>query len=202
MPSNKDELYDYRRYSRRVMYKEQRSEQEKYEQQQPVSFFFNAPDRDAQAIVSFKGEIELTYFAGSQVAKLDKAIEKDDVMDMAPLIKEETRAIPDFKEKKLDHPEWSDAGLNLTLLRVMAWGDSLAIYLRAEESGPLISQVQVFDGQGRPWPTVYFSETNVYLPSIVVLGNPELPLSLAFLASGGGSSVKVPIELSDISLKD
>lgn len=201
MPSDKDESYSYRRYSRRVMYELQRSEQDEYKQQQPVSFFFNAPDRDAQAIASFKGEIEVTYFSGSQVVKLDKTIKKDSILDMEPLVKEETRTVPDFKERKLDHPKLSDVGLNLILERVMAWGDNLMIYLSSEEDGSLISQVQVFDEQGKPWPTVYLSGTEEEMAYIMVLGELEPPLSLAFLVSGSGSSVKVPIELSDISLR-
>jgi hypothetical protein len=199
MPSDKDESYSYRRYSRRVMYEEQRSEQEKYKQQQPVSFFFNAPDRDAQAIASVKGEIEVTYFSGSQVVKLDKAIEKNAVLDMESLMKGETETFPDSKEKRLTHSGLADNELDISLEDVMVWGDGLMISFRFEENDPLISQIQVFDTQGQPWPTLYFPG---FENDVIVLGDPEFPLSLALLARSGGNSVKVPIELSNISLKD
>ncbi len=187
-PSGKKEKRWHNRYSRRISVRSQHSENSQNEQH-PMSFTFKVPDRSVQKIKTFKAEVEMIYSSGAQVIKIDKAIGKNRITDMD---KERIK-------KKLSHPELVKAGVNLSIADVVTRGDMLMIFTYSDESESSVIQIQVFDAQGLPWPTLYNPGSDRSMSPIVVMGKPKAPLSLALMVSAG-ISVKIPIELKDISL--
>jgi len=60
-----------------------------------------------------------------------------------------------------------------------------------------LRDAQVFDAEGRPWPTTLVEDTSSGLGNrssqILVTGQPKPPFSLGLVVSGLGASVPVPL---------
>lgn len=72
-------------------------------------------------------------------------------------------------------------------------------------TGPVrISKAQVFDKFGKPWPTLMADQPIGGESShfqLMVLGEPQSPLSLVMIVSGGGAKVELPFEFKDLAVE-
>ncbi|MCP4109145.1 MAG: hypothetical protein GY749_27055 [Desulfobacteraceae bacterium] len=161
-------------------------------EQRPMSFIFKVPDRSAQKIKTFKAEVEMIYSSGAQVVKIDKAIREN-------IITDSDKGRGKRLKERVSHPELLKSGVNLSIAKVITRGDLLMIFMYSDKSEASVIQFQVFDAQGLPWPTLYNPVSDRSTSPIIVIGKPEHPLSLALMVSAG-ISVKIPVELKDISL--
>ena len=99
----------------------------------------------------------------------------------------------DDRGKALASPKLRDIGLSMRLQMGMVQNGMTMLTLQTEGSKAVLTGVQVFDGQGKPWPTFMQNEDGAETCELYVAGKPAAPLSLALLASGGGGSVQVPL---------
>ena len=78
------------------------------------------------------------------------------------------------------------------------------LMLQAQGKSASISEAQVYDVRGKPWPTLgqpggFGGDDSI---TVSVPGKPEAPLSLAIVLNGGGASVEVPILVEKIAVRD
>jgi hypothetical protein len=78
------------------------------------------------------------------------------------------------------------------------------LMLQIDGKKGVLVDAQVFDAQGKPWPT-FLGQQNMGMGEgngcqLVVPGSPPAPLSLAVVASGSGSAVEVPVLVEHIPL--
>lgn len=174
------------------------------EYRHPVTFQFSAPEWNVKEITKVKGSIEMRYFSGAQVIKLTNAIPANWITDMSTLASGGFSFGED--EKELDDPQLRDLNLSVRFESAMTENSMLRLSLEVEGRDAVLTEMQVFDAEGRPWPTLSLdgdslgmdSEDNRTSHSLVVIGNPKPPLSLAVLASGAGAVVNVPIQLEKV----
>ena len=167
------------------------------EHRHTVTIGFQPPDWKVKQIAKIKASIPLHYFSGSQVIKLSNAVP-------AKWITDATKAFDfdgDSDGRLLQSPSFVELGLVVRFQTGFAQTGMTMLMLNVEGDKATISEVQVFDAKGKPWPTWF--QTALYGGDsdgghIVIAGRPEPPLSLAFNVSGGASAVEVPISLENI----
>lgn len=174
------------------------------EKEHPVALSFRAPEWKVKDIAKVKGVVELGYLGGSEVIKLSNAVPASLVMDVS-------------KRSSYSYTEDSGRGqitdsrlaeLGLSLRAQMALVQSGMTMMSLETSGGKTSLVdaQVFDAEGRPWPTTFIrsdaSRGEERSCQIVVAGKPKPPFSLAVAVSGVGASVAVPILVEHVPVAD
>jgi hypothetical protein len=109
----------------------------------------------------------------------------------------------DATEKSISDPKFTELGLNLKVQMAVVQAGMMNLMLELGSDKAGIIDAQVFDAAGRPWPT-YMQEIdrgNEPSVTLMVAGKPEPPLSLAFVVSGGGSTVEVPILVEKIAVR-
>jgi len=79
--------------------------------------------------------------------------------------------------------------------------------LQIAGKGAALTDAQVFDASGRPWPTFLQPQNfggmgDSESRQVIIAGKPQPPLSLAFVASGNGAAVDVPILVEHVSLSN
>jgi hypothetical protein len=101
----------------------------------------------------------------------------------------------DVTGRALSHPALPELGLTLSFQMGMAEDGFTMLMVQVGGNKGVLSDAQVFDVTGRPWPTFLqqqsFGEAGSW--SINVAGRPAPPLSLALLVTGVGAEVEVPI---------
>jgi hypothetical protein len=110
----------------------------------------------------------------------------------------------DGSEKKINSPKLTELGMPLSLQMGMAQSGMTMLMLQIGGKKGVLIDAQVFDAQGKPWPT-FFAQQNMGGAEgdgcqLMVPGSPPAPLSLAVVASGSGSSVEVPVLVEHIPL--
>jgi len=170
-------------------------------QQHVVTFGFRPPDWKINEIARIKGSVSLQYYGGSQVAKLTNAIPAKWLMNPAAMM---GGGGFDQSEKRLNSPELAATGLSAALQMGMLQSGMTMLMLQVKGAGAALTDAQVFDADGRPWPTFLQAQDSGMGDSgscqILVAGQPRPPLSLALQASGGGTSVTVPILVEHVPL--
>ena len=167
------------------------------EERKTVALHFQPPDWKVKEIAHIKGSIGLQYFGGARhIVKLTNAVS-------AGWIKEASReANFDFDPtpKALSNPALPELGLTLNFQMGMAQSGFTMLMLQVGGKKAVLSDAQVFDAAGRPWPTFVQQQAfgNEGSCSIVVAGRPTAPLSLAVLATAIGADVEVPIVLEKV----
>jgi hypothetical protein len=163
-----------------------------------VSIGFRPPDWKVNEIARIKGSVSLQYFAGAQVLKLTNAIPAKWIADQSKMMNGEM----DFSDKPLDSAALDGVGLKLSVQSGMIQAGMTILTVRAKGDAAL-KDVQVFDVNGRPWPT-FLQEQDYGGESgscqIMVAGKPQAPLSLALQVSGNGATVPVPVLVEHVSL--
>ena len=106
----------------------------------------------------------------------------------------------------MDNETLTGLGLSVSVQTCMAQGGMTMLMLQVKGQRAALTDAQVFDASGRPWPTLLQpqsfgggDEDGASSCQIVVAGKPQPPLSLAFVASGNGAAVTVPILLEHVS---
>lgn len=170
------------------------------EERHSVALNFQPPDWKVKEIAKIKGSISLQYFGGAQVVKVSNAVPAKWIMDAT---KANAFRGMDATEKSVSDPKLAEIGLNVKVQMAMVQAGmmNLMLQLGGEKAG--ITDAQVFDANGRPWPTFVQEVEAGDEPSLtlMVAGKPEPPLSLAFVANGGGSTVEVPILVEKIPVR-
>jgi hypothetical protein len=169
------------------------------EQRHMVSLGFRPPDWKINEIGRIKGSVSLKYFGGAQVVKLTNAIPADWVMDATKAMRGGGSG---YSEKLLNNARLTELGLSLTLQMGMVQNGMTTLELQVKGKEAALTDVQVFDADGRPWPTfLQLSDTGEENScQIMVAGKPQPPLSLAWLAGSGGTTVEVPILVEHVTL--
>jgi hypothetical protein len=165
-----------------------------------VSLRFKSPDRNVRTIEKIRASVDMTYFAGSRVVKLAEAVAADRIVDMAKAMRGGGFGGSDSGIKD---PKLQELGIELDLSQAMEANGLLMLTFQVEEKNTSLSEVQVFDAEGRPWQTLS-SDPGMGgsgMRQVLVLGTPEPPLSLALVVRGGGASVMAPIELERVPVR-
>jgi len=170
------------------------------ESRHTVTMNFKAPDWKAKEIARIEGSVEMMYFGSSEVVKVENAIAKEWLKDAS------SGHFSGFDEggRSLSNPRLAELGLPLKLTMAMrnSGMTTLSFQLEGQTRKSALTEVQVFDATGNPWPCVLQSQDmgdNDFL-QVMIAGDPPAPLSLALLVSGGGDIVKLPILLEHVPL--
>jgi hypothetical protein len=170
------------------------------EQRHVVALGFRPPDWKVNEIARIKGSVSLQYFGcGSQVVKLTNAVPANWIMDISTPMR---GGGFNPAEKRLNSPKLTELGLSLSLQMGMAQSGMTILTLQVNGQQAALTDAQVFDADGKPWPT-FLQQQDVGEQGacqIMVAGKPQPPLSLALVASGGGSAVEVPILLEHVGI--
>lgn len=166
------------------------------EQRHVVSLAFRPPDWKVNEIARIKGTAALEYFGGTQtVVKLTNAVPANWIMDMSQMNY-------NASEKNLHSPGLTALGLAISVPMCMSQSGMTMLTLQVTGKTAAMTDVQVFDADGKPWPTM-LSQMNMGEAGtcqVIVAGKPKPPLSLAMLVSGGGSTVEVPILVEHVAV--
>ncbi len=167
-----------------------------------VTFSFHPPDWKVKEIGRVKGTVTLHYFTGAEVVKLTNAIPSTWLMNMAQAMA--GGGGMDMTEKHLNSPRLGELGLAISVQEGMAQSGVTTLQLQIKGSKGALVDAQAFDADGKPWPTLLQMENMGMGDSsgcqMMIAGSPKPPLSLAFLASGAGSSVEVPVMVEHVPL--
>jgi hypothetical protein len=171
-------------------------------QRREVSFGFRPPDWKVNEIGRIRGSITARYFSGSQVVKLTNAIPAKWFMDVKAM---RSGSFDNFdrSEKTLNSSRLTDLGLLLSVQMGMVENEMTILTLQVKGKQAALTDAQVFDAEGRSWPTFLQSQSagedsEGGSCQIMVAGKPQAPLSLALLVSGGGVTIEVPIFLEHV----
>lgn len=173
------------------------------EKRRIVTLTFQPPDWKVNEIARIKGSVTLQYYSGAQVLKLSNAIPAKWIVDASN--ERNFASGGDAGAKVISNPKLAARSLKLTVPMAMSQqgGTMLNLSLEGEKSG--LTEAQVFDANGRPWPTFLNSEGSggdeARSYNIMVAGKPQPPLSLALMVTGSGASVELPISAEKMPLR-
>jgi hypothetical protein len=167
-----------------------------------INLIFQPPEWKVKEIARIKASVDLKYFGGSQLVKIPNAIPGKWIVEM------KNGSVEDFGgggEKTISNPKLPGLGVSLALATGMTQGGMTTLSFQLTTQKSSLLELQVFDADGRPWPTILQQE-EVFAANgmcqAMVLGRPKPPLSLALLfAGGGGTDVKVPILLEHVPVR-
>ena len=167
-----------------------------------LTISMKVPPREVKSLRAVQGSVSLFYPGTAYVIKVKDALAPVAAGDKAGLLGMISRRVVNNadEEKGLDHPKLRELGLKIILAQDQGDSPSMTVVqLQLEGKQAMLSAFQVFDAQGRPWPTYFTPSENEYAQAIVA-GKPKAPLSIGLLVHGGGPVVKVPIDLTDVPL--
>ena len=171
-----------------------------------VTLNFRPPDWKVTEIARVKGSVSLQYFGGAQVIKLTNAVAADWIMDMAKVMNGGGRGF-NSSDKTLASDTLAGLGLTVSVQMSMVQNGMTMLSLQIAGKGAALTDAQVFDASGRPWPTFLQPQNfggmgDSESRQVIIAGKPQPPLSLAFVASGNGAAVDVPILVEHVSLSN
>jgi hypothetical protein len=165
-----------------------------------VTLAFRPPDWKVNEIARIKASLRLQYFGGSRVVKLTNAVPAGWIIDPAKAMAGGLNA----SEKPLNSAALQGLGLSLSVQMCMVQAGMTMLTLQTQGKQAALTEAQVFDANGKPWPTFLppfdFGGEEAGSCELMVAGKPQPPLSLAFLASGSGAAVDVPILVEHVPL--
>ena len=170
------------------------------EQRRNVSFTFKAPEWKVKEIARIKGSVKLQYLGASEVLKLSNAVPASLIMDMSGRMN-----FSSFGAERglVSHPRLETLGLSLRVEQALTQSGAMMIGLEAGGDNASLVDVQVFDADGKPWPTS-FHKQNAFEDKksfqVIVGGRPKAPLSLGLIVSGVGASVDAPISAEKVPI--
>jgi len=168
------------------------------EQRKPVTLRFQPPEWKVKEIARIKASMTLQYLGGAQhVIKLTNAVPAKWIRDPKNAVE------PDFQDdhiRSLTHPALAELGLTLNFAMGVAQSGFTTLMLQVSGKKGALTDAQVFDATGRPWPTFVQPQTSGQAGacSLSVAGRPSPPLSLALLVTSMGLEVEVPIVLEKV----
>ncbi len=149
------------------------------------------PPPEVTSIASVKGSIAMHFGGALHVLKVKDAIKT--VADQAAGF-----GVGFSERAPLNDAALKDLGVTIQVMGAARQRGFTMLMLQMGEDGAVVKDIQVFDKDGKVWPTLYVKQ-NTHA-QVLVLGQPQPPLSLALLASGGGPRVELPIELTNVPL--
>lgn len=157
------------------------------------------PDPSARRIRRVEATLPLHYFQAGYVIKVPNALAAGDISEQPRF------SFGSNSGDAIDHPKLDELNLSISINGAARNGGMLAIMLsRGEDGAGAISEIQVFDADGNPLPTVtnpmQFGPDTETTRQIAVLGDPESPLSMAMIVQGGADRTELPIELTDLPI--
>ena len=203
----KEERDTFTRYSRfgdmpDQMDDEEQDDTAKQSAEKPriVTLRFKAPDWKVKQITKIKGSMALQYFGGAEIVKVTNAVPANLVMDMSKRSGFSMNA--DSERGQIAHSRLTELGLSLQVQNTMVEGGMTVISMESSGGKAALMDVQVFDVDGRPWPTMLMQPDSGggddHSCEIMVAGKPKPPFSLALAVSGAGTSVGVPILVENV----
>jgi len=169
-----------------------------------VSLNFKAPEWKVKEIARIKGAIELQYLGGSEVIKLSNAVPANLVMDMNK--RSFSNYNYDAARGKISDSRLAELGLVLRVQMAMVQSGMTMLSLESSGVKSALVDVQVFDADGRPWPTTLMESDSSGRESqscqIMVAGKPKPPFALALAVGGVGAVVNVPILVEKVPVGD
>lgn len=160
-----------------------------------VKIPFQPPPWKCQQIDRVLATVDLHYASGLRLLKISNAV---------PAKWIRTDEDFDASEMRIDSPELREAGLSLRLQMAMVQNGNTMLMLNTAESKTSISDLQIFDADGAPWPTLMQQtpggddDEGRYM---ILPGRPKPPLSAALLVNSSESSVRVPIQADNLALR-
>jgi len=167
------------------------------EERRTVMLHFQPPDWKVKEIARIKASVSLQYAgAARHIVKLTNAVPANWIK------KASSEAEFDFSpnQKALSSPALPELGLTLNFQMGMAQSGFTMLMLQVGGKKAALSDAQVFDSEGKPWPTFVQQQTfgEEGSCSIMIAGQPAAPLSLALIATAVGADVEVPIFLERV----
>jgi hypothetical protein len=169
-----------------------------------VSLNFKAPEWKVKKIGKLKGSVELQYLGGSEIVKLTNAVPAALVRDMSKASAAESFSF-DSDRGQISDSRLAALGLSLKVDMAMSQGGMTTISLESSGGKAALTDLQVFDADGKPWPTTLMQDSSggeQHSCQVMVAGKPKPPFSLALAVGGVGASVPVPILLENVPISD
>lgn len=167
----------------------------------PVEFELNVPPRAARRIARLKGRVEMRYAGGKEIVRIPQAVRAEQIRkaDLAADIafsSEEGREVESDRLKAL--------GLVLKVRQAVQLPGALLMGLEGEAEKTYVDEVQIFDADGRPVPSLgrQFGGGEHFHGQMWLFGTPRPPLSMAVVVTAGGESIALPLELKDVPLRN
>lgn len=174
------------------------------EKEHPVALSFKAPEWKVKEIAKVKGALGLEYLGASEVIKLSNAVPASLVMDMSK--QSSISYSSDSERGQVADSRLAELGLSLRVEMAMVQSGMTTLTLQTGGGKSALVDVQVFDADGRPWPTTLVpsdsSGGEERSQQVMVAGKPKAPFSLAVAISGVGASVSVPIQVEHVPVGD
>jgi hypothetical protein len=165
-----------------------------------ISLSFKAPDWKIKEITKIKGTVDLQYLGGSEVIKLSNAVPSSLVMDTGN--RSSYSYSSDSERGQVSDSRLGELGLSLRVQMAMVQGGMTVLSLEAGGSKAALVDAQVFDADGRPWPTTLIQSESGggedHSCQLMVAGKPKPPFSLALAVGGVGASVTLPILVENV----
>ena len=170
------------------------------QKEHPVALSFKAPEWKVKEIAKVKGALDLEYLGGAEVIKLSNAVPASLVMDMS---KQSSFSYNSDNERgQVADNRLAELGLSLRVQMAMVQSGMTTLELQTGGGKSALVDVQVFDAEGRPWPTTLVQQDSSggeeRSCQVMVAGKPKPPFSLAVAVSGVGASVSVPIQVEHV----
>jgi hypothetical protein len=168
-----------------------------------VRFGFKCPEAGARRIERIRGAVELQYFSGKHIVKIKDAVAADRIQDASKMFTGAT-SFGEPSDRELKSDDLDGLGVKVSVMQAVKMVGMTMLMLQAEEKKSTISDAQVYDAHGTPWQCFCVKQGSGRSPSMIQLivpGSPEPPLSLAFVAAGGGKTVRVPISLDGVPIR-
>jgi len=172
--------------------------------QHMLTFSFNAPPWKVKELKRIKGFVEIQYLGGSEVIKLTNAVPANLIRDMSKIIGSGF----DFDSERaaINHPRLAEMGLGVKVQMAMAQSGMTTISLETTGKKSGITEIQVFDADGHPWPSSFMNEESGGEASqscqVVVMGKPKAPLSMALVVGDVGASLKLPVLMENVPVSN
>jgi hypothetical protein len=159
-----------------------------------VTLEFLPPDWKVKEIARIKGAVTLQYMGEAHVIKLANTIPLGTIKD--------TDSDTDGTGFEIRDPKLTELGMSIAVPHMMAQAGMTMLMLKVEGQKALLTDVQVFDVDGHPWPTIYQPQGMMGedMCQVMVPGKPPGPLSLALLVNAVGASVEAPILVEHVSV--
>ena len=170
------------------------------EKEHPVALSFKAPEWKVKEIAKVKGALDLEYLGGAEVIKLSNAVPASLVMDMSRQSSFSYNS--DNERGQVADSRLAELGLSLRVQMAMVQSGMTTLELQTGGGKSALVDIQVFDAEGRPWPTTLVQQDSSggeeRSCQVMVAGKPKPPFSLAVAVSGVGASVSVPIQVEHV----
>lgn len=177
---------------------------ERAEKSHVISLAFKAPEWKTKEIARIKGTVDLQYLGGTEVIKLSNAVPSNLVMDMGN--RSFYSSSGESERGQISDSRLAELGLSLRVQMAMIQSGMTMLSLETSGSKAALVDAQVFDAEGRPWPTTLMqpesSGGDDRSCQLIVAGKPKPPFSLALAVGGVGASVTVPILVENVPIGD